>query len=241
MKHAQMIQAWDSILPDASADTRMRNAILAYHPKSRMSIQRFAVVPAAACLILLAVCGLHFYHLNKPLRMTLNNGTQIVYRPVQGGIGDASYAYDYEICDRELTADELQLLLPCAVQPEPCSAVFRTDTGEFLRTETKIGEIHVHLAKEGLPVTDVIIDGEQTAEEICGVPVTFGYFLTKPNSRGIRTAILYASYTRNGLQVYLETAGNEADSETLGITLGNLVYELLEADAPDLSVITYQG
>ena len=67
--------------------------------------------------------------------------------------------------------------------------------------------------------------------------MTFGFFLTKPNSRGIRTAVLYASYLREGLQVYLETGGDEALQDQLGTDLGNLVCELLEHDAPDLSEI----
>ena len=71
------------------------------------------------------------------------------------------------------------------------------------------------------------------------MPVTFGYFLTKPNSRGIRTAILYASYTRSDLNYYLEIGGDEARTEELGTELGELVYEMLEADAPDLSGICY--
>ena len=239
MKNAQIIAAWDSILPDAAAETRIRSAVLAYGEKKRSRKWHRYLIPVAACLLLIAA-GYRF-RLTRPLHAELDNGMRITYHATQNGIGEAMYAYDYEICERELTAEELHRLLPCSAQPDPCHAVFRAETGAFLRAETKIGEVHVHLAREGLPVTDVIVTGETSNAEIGGVPVTFGYFLTKPNSRGIRTAVLYAAFMREGLQVYLETGGDEAISEQLGADLGNLVCELLRQDAPDLSEIRYDN
>lgn len=195
--------------------------------------------PAAACLLLGTGFGLHHYHMKRPLHMTLENGTEIVYRAPDVSFVNAKCVWPEHSGTRMLTADELHTLLPCYAQPDPCESVFRTDTGEFIHAETRIGDIHVHLSKDGFPVTDVIITGTQTYTDICGVPVTFGYFLTKPNSRGIRTAILYASYACSDLNYYLEIGGDEARTEELGTELGELVYEMLEADAPDLSGICY--
>lgn len=238
MKQMQIVQAWDSILPDAVAEKRMRDAILSYDDNRRkptVKPRRF-LIPAAAFLVMVAAIGFRL-HNPKKLAVTLDNGMNVVYDANISSAGDAMYAYDYEIQTRELTAEELQQLLPCSVQPDSCHAVFRAETGEFERAETKLGEVHVHLAREGLPVTDDIVTGETANAEINGIPVTFGFFLTKPNSRGIRTAVLYASYLREGLQVYLETGGDEANQEQLGTDLGNLVCELLAHDAPYLSEI----
>ena len=238
MKQMQIVQAWDSILPDAVAEKRMRDAILSYDDNRRkptVKPRRF-LIPAAAFLVMVAAIGFRL-HNPKKLAVTLDNGMNVVYNANIATAGNAMYAYDYEIQTRELTAGELQQLLPCSLQPDSCHAVFRAETGEFERAETKIGEVHVHLAREGLPVTDDIVTGETSNAEINGIPVTFGFFLTKPNSRGIRTAVLYASYLREGLQVYLETGGDEANQEQLGTDLGNLVCELLAHDAPNLSEI----
>ena len=238
MKQMQIVQAWDSILPDAAAEKRMRDATLSYDDNRRkptVKPRRF-LIPAAAFLVMVAAIGFRL-HNPKKLAVTLDNGMNVVYDANISSAGDAMYAYDYEIQTRELTAEELQQLLPCSVQPDSCHAVFRAETGEFERAETKLGEVHVHLAREGLPVTDDIVTGETANAEINGIPVTFGFFLTKPNSRGIRTAVLYASYLREGLQVYLETGGDEANQEQLGTDLGNLVCELLAHDAPYLSEI----
>lgn len=238
MKQMQIVQAWDSILPDAVAEKRIRDAILSYadqKPKHAIRPRRFLIL-ASAFLVMLAAIGFRL-HNPKKLAVTLDNGMNVVYDANIATAGNAMYAYDYEIQTRELTAEELQQLLPCSVQPDSCHAVFRAETGEFERAETKIGKVHVHLAREGLPVTDDIVTGETANAEIYGVPVTFGFFLTKPNSRGIRTAVLYASYLREGLQVYLETGGDEANQEQLGTDLGNLVCELLAHDAPNLSEI----
>lgn len=243
MKQAQITAAWDSILPDAAAENRMRGAVLsyqkAYSRKAAASKRmKLLAVPAAACLALFAVLGYRF-RLTRPLHMTLENGTEIVYRAPDVSFVNAKCVWPEHSGTRMLTADELHTLLPCSAQPDPCEAVFRTDTGEFIHTETRIGDVHVHLSKNGFPVTDVIVTGTQTYTDICGVPVTFGYFLTKPNSRGIRTAVLYVSYARSDLNYYLEIGGDEARTEELGTALGNLVYEMLEADAPDLSGIQY--
>ena len=243
MKQVQITAAWDSILPDTAADQRMLHAILAYQNayqrKRRIRQRLMTAVPAAGCLLLGAGFGLHHYHMTRPLTMTLSSGEQIVYRALHGSVGDAVYVYPEDGGSRALTAEELHMLLPCAAQPDPCVAVFHTGTGDFIHAETKIGDVQVHLSKNGFPVTDVIITGTQTYTDICGVPVTFGYFLTKPNSRGIRTAILYASYMCSDLNYYLEIGGDEARTEELGTELGDLVYEMLEADAPDLSEIHY--
>ena len=238
MKQMQIVQAWDSILPDAVAEKRIQDAILSYDDNRRKPTVkpcRF-LIPAAAFLVMVAAIGFRL-HNPKKLAVTLDNGMNVVYDANIATAGNAMYAYNYEIQTRELTAEELQQLLPCSVQPDSCHAVFRAETGEFERAETKIGEVHVHLAREGLPVTDDIVTGETANAEIYGVPVTFGFFLTKPNSRGIRTTVLYASYLREGLQVYLETGGDEANQEQLGTDLGNLVCELLAHDAPNLSEI----
>lgn len=238
MKQMQIVQAWDGILPDAVAEKRIRDVILSYadqKPKHAIRLRRFLIL-AAAFLVMVAAIGFRL-HNPKKLAVTLDNGMNVVYDANIATAGNATYAYDYEIQTRELTAEELQQLLPCSLQPDSCHAVFRAETGEFERAETKIGEVHVHLAREGLPVTDTVVTGETANAEINGIPVTFGFFLTKPNSRGIRTAVLYASYLREGLQVYLETGGDEANREQLGTDLGNLVCELLAHDAPDLSEI----
>lgn len=244
MKNEAIIAAWDGILPDPSASERMRRAVTAYQQtyrrKKRRSLLKY--LPAAACL-LLVFAGTAAFRLLRHPRYTaeLENGQVLVYGSGSPAV-EAQYAYDCEIADRALTADEIQTLFPeLDLLPEYSlpHAAFNAETGEMLRLEVAAeGNLHIHLARAGLPATDTIIDGENSCTEVCGTPVKTGYFLTKPNSRGIRTAIFCAEFTVGGTTVYAELAGNEADSEQLCTRLSEAVYGMICAQAADVDRIT---
>ena len=94
MKNAQIIAAWDSILPDAAAETRIRSAVLAYGEKKRFRKWHRYLIPIAACLLLIAA-GYRF-RLTRPLHAELDNGMRITYHATQNGISEAMYAYDFK-------------------------------------------------------------------------------------------------------------------------------------------------
>lgn len=248
MKNEAIIAAWDNILPDQTAAERMHTAITAYQQKHCRKARRLLMnklLPAAACLLLIiagtVVFGLRQHRLSARYIAELDNGQVLVY-----GSGsppaEAQYAYDFEITDRELTADEMLTLFPgldILPQYSRPHAAFRADTGELLRLETAAeGNLHIRLARAGLPVTDTIIAGEEGCTEICGTLVKTGYFLTRPNSKGIRTAIFCAEFPIGRTTVCTELAGKEADSEQLCARLSDTVYQMICAQAADVDRIS---
>ena len=254
MKNDKIIASWDMILPDEAANERMRSKIMEYQrsytKKDRvisMTKTMKKLIPIAACFILvIAVTAFIGVHNNwfgtKNYTVTLDNGNTLVYGN-SNPKGEAMYAYDYEVTDRALTADEMQALFPAknynAENGYP-HAVFKADTGEMLRLETTIDDVHIHLAQEGLPATDTVIVGEESTADINGIIVKTSYFVTDANSKGVKTAIFFAEFQMNKTVVYLELAGNEQDSEQLSENLSDTVYTMISSNAPDISCIKYE-
>lgn len=254
MKNEKIIASWDKILPDEAADERMRSKIIEYRRsyigKDRvlsMTKTMKKLFPIAACFILvIAVTAFVGIQNNwfgaKIYTVTLENGEKLVYG---NGIprSAADYAYNYEVKDRSLTADELHTLFPAMNDITENSlpyAAFKADTGEMFRLETTYDDIHIHLAKLGLPATDAIIVGEESTSDINGIAVKTGYFVTDANSKGIKTAVFFAEYDMNNTTIYLELAGNEQDSKQLSEKLSDTVYSMIVSNAPDISAIKYE-
>ena len=254
MKNETIIASWDKILPDETADERMRSKIMEYHRsyqrKNRVIIMAKnmkKLIPIAACFILViavtAFIGVkNNWLVVKQYTVTLDNGDTLVYGK-SSPKGEASYAYDYEVKDRTLTAEELHLLFPAIANIERNGypyATFKADTGELLRLEMIVDDIHIHVARSGLPSTDTIIVGEQGSADVKGITVKTGYFVTDANSKGIKTAIFFVEYDMNDTTIYIELAGNEKDSEQLSEKLSDTLYSMIESNAPDISVIKFE-
>lgn len=254
MKNEKIIASWDKILPNEAADERMRSKIIEYQ---RSYIRKDRVIsmtktmkklfPIAACFILvIAVTAFIGVQQNwfgaKNYTVTLENGEKLVYGNGSPK-GAADYAYNYEVKSRALTSDELHTLFPemnDITKNKFPYATFKADTGEMLRLETILDDIHIHLAKSGLPATDTIIGGEESTADINGTTVKTGYFITDANSKGIKTAIFFAEYDMNNTTIYVELAGNEQDSEQLSEKLSDTVYSMIISNAPDISAIKYE-
>lgn len=253
MKNEMIIASWDRILPDKAADERMRTRILEYQ-RSRQSKDQatnrkttmMKVVPIAACMILFIAVGTFIGTWNhwlgaKQYIVSLNHGETLVYGKGSPK-GAASYAYEYEVKDRVLSAEELHMLFPTMANIEENGlpyCTFKADTGELLRLEMIVDDIHIHIARSGLPVTDTMIVGEESVADIEGIAVKTGYFVTDANSKGIRTAIFFAEYEKNDATIYFEVAGNEKDSQQLSEKLSAMLLEMIYSKAPDISAINF--
>ncbi len=254
MKNEKIIASWDKILPDEASDERMRSKIIEYRRSytgkdSVISMTKTMkkLFPIAACFILaIAVTAFVGIQNNwfsaKSYTVTLENGEKLVYG---NGItrSAANYAYNYEVKGRNLTADEMHTLFPAMndiTENNLPYAAFKADTGEMLRLETTYDDIHIHLAKLGLPATDAVIVGEESTADINGIAVKTGYFVTGANSKGIRIAVFFAEYDMNNTTIYLELAGNEQDSDQLSEKLSDTVYGMIVSNPPDISAIKYE-
>lgn len=253
MKNEAIIASWDKILPDETADERMRAQIMeyqrAYQRKKRGIIMTKTMkkrIPIAACFILViaaaALIGVRNHWFGaKQYTVTLDNGDTLVYgKSIPKG--ESMYAYDYEIKDRILTADELHTLFPAIDNIEENGypyATFKADTGELLRLEMSLDNIHIHVARSGLPVTDTMIVGAESIADVNGIPVKTGYFVTDANSKGIKTAIFFAEYDMNNATIYIELAGNEKDSAQLSEKLSATLYSMIGSNMPDISAVHF--
>ncbi len=254
MKNDKIISSWDKVLPDKAANERMRSKIMEYQRSYRkkdrvisMTKTMKKLIPIAACFVLViavtAFIGVqnHWFG-TKNYTVTLDNGNTLVYGN-SSLKGEDVYAFDYEVKDRALTADEMQTLFPAlnynAENGYPL-AVFKSDTGEMLRLETTIDDVHIHIAKDGLPATDTVIVGEESTANLNGTTVKTGYCVTDANSKGIKTAIFFAEFKMNKTVIYLELAGNEQNSEQLCKNLSDTVYRMIISNTPDISDIKYE-
>lgn len=246
MKNEQMIAAWDGILPDAAAETRMRTNIMAYQRKGRKRVH--PAIPAAACLLLAACAGFGIYarwFAARPYSVTLESGDTMVYQrsSFQTAAQHNDVILPENVQSRNLTADELQMLfspLGQITEQDSAFAYFRGENGAAFYLEGTVGGVRIHLAEAGFPVNDAVIAGEEAACTVGGIAVKTGYFLTKANSSGIRTAIFCAQYETDGITVYAELAGAEEQREQLSETLSETVCRMIGTQTPDLSAVRYQ-
>ena len=93
--------------------------------------------------------------------------------------------------------------------------------------------------RKGLPLTDVIIEGNESTAEINGVTVKTGFTMTKPNSRGIKTIIFFSEFTVDETSVYLELAGDEQESEKLSEKLSEAVSAMINGGGSDINTVKY--
>lgn len=167
---------------------------------------------AAACLALAALLLVGILQRNRYDTATLANGETI--RFARGDSLAISQDLARNVRTRELTDGETAVLFgDMAAQGD---AVFAADgQQEFLGWEGHVNRIKLVFSAPGVSLLDTVIDGTETPNEVLGVPVTAGFFVTGPNSRGIRNAIYYVSFELDGYGVYLEHGGAQQDSQTV--------------------------
>lgn len=249
MKNDVIMASWDRILPDEAAEERMLSNIMEYHKKnSTVSAARTfrKLLPLAVCFVV-AIAATTFWGIRNDLfgaksyTITLEGGESFVYGRAKE-IGEACYAYEYEVADRQLTADELRRLLPTvekAAENGLPYAAFKAETGEIERIELIADDIHIHLARKGLPLTDVIIEGSESTAEINGVTVKTGYSKANPNRPKSKRLVFFSEFTVDETSVYLELAGDEQESEQLTKKLSEAVLAMINSGAPDINAVRY--
>ena len=259
----EMKGAWESVCPDNAAEERMLSEILAYHGEhaARKNFPIKKTVAAAACMIMITaavIFGIRSGMLAKDYTYTLPDGQTVVY--TKGSIaGEAKYDILINGKQRELTESEMRTLFPtlegyfngfaffdesgdmCHIEFHVSDGerYFTNDSGERVRVIGGAGQLKICASKEGLPVTDCIVSGNESGTEVDGVQLKTGYFVTKQNSRGVRTAVFFAEYTINGTTVYAELAGDNDESERVCEKLTAAVYGMIKANSPDISAVRY--
>ena len=196
------------------------------------------LVPVAACFALLLVAagiiggkmGL-FGTAGKEYKAELTSGDTVVYS--NSTMTATSFAPGYPVISRELTADELSAVFPQTELPESAVGTFRDETGELVRVEGKVGEATVIYACDDVPVSDAVIEGNESLSYVSGIPVSAGYFITKANSRGEQSAIFFATYKIGETNAYVECSGPKAKADDVSRATAELLQNLINGGEPN--------
>lgn len=252
MKNNKIITSWDKIEPSDSANDRMLSAILeknrSVHDRKdkvnymsrKKSFKRF-LIPVAACLVaIVAVTGIVGSNMgwfgSKGYTVNLANGDSIVYHI--GSTNVASIHVGYPVSSRKLTDAELDAILPETAEQRSAIGTFRDENGELLRIEGKLGDTTIIFAQDNFPISDVVPEGNESSSSVNGIPVTTGYFVTSPNSRGEQSAIFFASFSIGNTNVYVECYGDKSDADAVSQETADLIFSIITKGEPDFSAIT---
>ena len=197
-------------------------------------------MPIAACFVLVvALIGVFGnnagWFSGKTHIVDLGGGNTLSFYKSDAVGGAAKFVWDADwghSIARDFTSNESKTLFGDLTVTG--NANFRSTDGSFMHFEGRTGEAQIILSANGHPVTDTPVNGNEEISEINGVDVTAGYFVTKANSRGTKTIIYFAFFEANGTTVYVEIAGDEADSEALRVKFGNLI-NAFTLNPPDTS------
>ena len=252
MKNNKIITSWDKIEPSDSANDRMLSAILeknrSVHDRKdkvnymsqRKNFKKF-LIPVAACLVAIgAVTGIVGSNMgwfgSKGYTVNLANGDSIVYHI--GSTNVASIHVGYPVSSRKLTDAELDAILPETTERRSAIGTFREENGELLRVEGKLGDATIIFAQDNFPISDVVLEGNESSSSVNGIPVTTGYFVTSPNSRGEQSAIFFASFSIGNTNVYVECYGDKSDADAVSQETADLIFSIITKGEPDFSAIT---
>lgn len=252
MKNNKIITSWDKIEPSDSANDRMLSAILeknrSVHDRKdkvnymsqRKNFKKF-LIPVAACLVaIVTVTGIVGSNMgwfgSKGYTVNLANGDSIVYHI--GSTNVASIHVGYPVSSRKLTDAELDAILPETTERRSAIGTFREENGELLRVEGKLGDATIIFAQDNFPISDVVLEGNESSSSVNGIPVTTGYFVTSPNSRGEQSAIFFASFSIGNTNVYVECYGDKSDADAVSQETADLIFSIITKGEPDFSAIT---
>lgn len=184
-------------------------------------------VAVAACLAI--VISIAIGHGRNGYSVTMNNGDTINF--VKSSVSYASLDIGVDVTSRELTQDELQALfgdLPVT------ASVTETADNQILGFTGKIGDAKLVITVPDFILLDSIIVGVEKNTTINDVPVSAGFFVTHPNSKGEKTAIFYAKFELGGQIFYVENAAPYPDREKASRSLIEAVQALIENGELDL-------
>lgn len=145
---------------------------------------------------------------------------------------------------QDLTADELRTVFPGLTDTHTVTATVNFQSDE---AGAALFNIDAHaVSASGLKtyiqiapdkaVIDYVLNGDIKTSDVLGTAVTAGYFESKPNSKGPRNVIYFASFNLSGLGYYVELSGGESESAALRDEFSSLIGLLIKGGAADLSI-----
>lgn len=199
----------------------------------RFHIEKWGIMAACFALVaLLGITGLHLgFSRNKAETATLQNGESIKFIKSDNIISST----DSKFSPREMGIEESKLLF----RDLPITAYMCIDAEnrKAIGFEGMFNDCKLIVTQKGINLSDVVIEGSEFTSNIEGIDVFAGYFVSKPNSKSIKTVIYYASFEIGNNSVYVECAGNENERETTKSSIADTILKLIKSGGFDLSLI----
>jgi hypothetical protein len=145
---------------------------------------------------------------------------------------------------QELTANEIKAVFPELENTHIIKATANFQSDENGATLFNIDanakstsgfKTYIQIAPGGIEL-DYVFDSETKSSDVLGTAVTAGYFETKPNSKGLKNVIYFATFKISDVAYYVELGGAEAENEDLKNEISKIIGLLIEGGAADLDV-----
>ena len=186
----------------------------------------------AACLIIAIASTIGILTKKQPLIVELSNGDEITFSTKSDLV---FYNIAIEIGDnRNLSESEASAIF--GESDIEASVIFEEGTNEFIMLNGTIDDFKIEVKRKDIP-SCIVIEGEESISYINDIPVTTGYDIIKSN--GI--AVVYGEFEVGNYRVYLETAGDKSELETLCNEVAKELYNLIENASLDFEVIKHSN
>lgn len=171
-----------------------------------------------------------------------SSGYNLYFNKAKGQTADKIYIPEHFW--QELTEVELKAVFPRLTETHTVTAtanfqsdgrsapLFNIDAHVVSSAELKT---YIQLAP-GEVVLDYRFDVEAKASDVLGTTVTAGYFETRPNSKGLRNVIFFASFKLSDVAYYVELGGAEAEKEALKKEISEIIGILIKGGAANIDV-----
>ena len=190
--------------------------------------KKWIIVAACMCLVAVAVLGITIKILQgKPYEVHLVNGDVVTFNKCSG-TSKADVNYGEDTITRNLTDEEISGLIGYNIGQMSAYGIFNSKSGEFIHAEGSNDKLKINISQESWPVTDTVIEGRESKSVINGVNIMTGYFLTKKNSKGDRTAIFYAVFKIRDINYFIELSGDSDDADETAKELAETVYNIIQ-------------
>ncbi len=190
----------------------------------------------AACLIIAIASTIGILTEKQPLIVELSNGDEITFSTKSDLV---FYNIAIEIGDnRNLSESEASAIF--GESDIEASVIFEEGTNEFIMLNGTIDDFKIEVKRKDIP-SCIVIEGEESTSYVNDIAVTAGYYITEANSKGKRNAIVYGEFEVGNYRVYLETAGDKSELETLCNEVAKELYNLIENASLDFEVIKHSN
>lgn len=227
MKNGKVFSAIEYIDPELIDEAET------YKKEKKNTWVRWSAI--AACFILVAMLviakfsiGLFGVHNEESI---LENGETITF--VKSDMVPSSTNLDVDT--RALSDEEVNLLF--ADLPISANAYFDKDSHNLVGIEGEIENCRLMISVKEEKLWDTDINSKEYLSNIEGIDVNAGYYLSKANSRGEKTATYYASFKTGENSIYIECSGDESEREALKTQLADILLKLINNGQFDLSQI----